>query len=131
MQSPLTSKRASTTQAVLDRHLGSFAAGDLDTLLSDYADGSVLFTANGPLEGPDAIRGLMSGLFAEFARPGARFELHRMDVAGEVGFIVWSATTADNVYELATDTFLVRDGKIARQSFVGKVVPRRQPGVAG
>lgn len=33
--------------------------------------------------------------------------------------------TADNVYEYATDTFAVRDGKIAVQSFAGKIVPKR------
>ena len=31
---------------------------------------------------------------------------------------------ADNVYEVATDTFVVRDGKITAQSFTGKIVPK-------
>jgi len=35
-----------------------------------------------------------------------------------------SAETADNVYEIATDTFVVRGGKIAYQSFCGKIVPK-------
>ncbi|GIL05073.1 MAG: hypothetical protein AMXMBFR72_06950 [Betaproteobacteria bacterium] len=35
-----------------------------------------------------------------------------------------SAETADNVYEFATDTFIVRDGMIAAQSFAGKIAPR-------
>jgi hypothetical protein len=120
----IDSNTASTTQAVLDRHLGSFAAGDLDAIMSDYTDASVLFTVNGPLAGLGPIRGFMTGLFAEFAKPGASFDMHTLNVAADVGFIVWSARTADNVYELATDTFVVRDGKIAFQSFVGKVVPR-------
>lgn len=127
MSSRTPSKRGSTTRAVLERHLASFAARDLEAILSDYTDATVLFTASGPLVGLDAIRALMSGLFAEFAEPGASFDLHLMDVAGEVGFIVWSATTSANVYELATDTFVVRDGKIAFQSFVGKLVPRAVP----
>jgi hypothetical protein len=29
-----------------------------------------------------------------------------------VAFVLWSAETADNSYEAATDTFVVRDGKI-------------------
>ena len=45
-------------------------------------------------------------------------------IEGEVAYIVWVAETADNVYELATDTFLVRDGKIAVQSFTAKVTPK-------
>jgi ketosteroid isomerase-like protein len=121
----MTSKPASTTEIVLERHLGSFAAGDLEALLSDYSEDSVLFTVNGPLTGLGPIRALMTCLFAEFEKPGSRFELQITSVVGEVGFIVWSARTADNVYELGTDTFVVRGGKIAFQSFVGKVVPRR------
>jgi hypothetical protein len=45
-------------------------------------------------------------------------------IEGQVAYIVWTAETADNVYELATDTFLVRDGKIAVQTFAGKVTPK-------
>ena len=45
-------------------------------------------------------------------------------VEGETAYIVWSAETADNVYELATDTFVVRDGKIITQTFAGKLVPK-------
>jgi ketosteroid isomerase-like protein len=114
-----------STHAVLERHLGSFTAGDLEALLSDYSDDSVLFTVNGPLTGLGPIRELMTGLFAEFEKPGSRFDLQLTNVVGEVGFIVWTARTADNVYELGTDTFVVRGGKIAFQSFVGQVVPRR------
>jgi ketosteroid isomerase-like protein len=125
MKTSLSTPAGSTARTVLDRHLAAFAAGDLDALLSDYSEASILFTAGGPLVGIGAIRGFMSPLFTEFAKPGAKFDLARMDVAGDVGFIVWSAKTADNVYELATDTFVVRDGKIAFQTFAGKVVPRR------
>jgi ketosteroid isomerase-like protein len=114
----------SNTQAVLENHLGRFAAGDLDGLMADYTDESVLFTAGGPLQGRKAIRGLMSGLFAEFAKPGARFSMQIQSIAGDVGFIVWTAETADNRYEFATDTFVVRGGKISHQSFAAKLAPR-------
>ena len=43
---------------------------------------------------------------------------------GETACIVWSAETADNVYELGTDTFVVRDSKIVTQTFAGKLVPK-------
>jgi len=114
----------SSTQSVLDNHLARFAAGDLDGLMADYTDESVLFTPSGPLQGRQAIRGLMTGLFAEFGKPGARFSMQIQSIAGDVGFIVWTAETADNRYEFATDTFVVRGGKIAHQSFAAKLVPR-------
>ena len=46
-------------------------------------------------------------------------------VEGDCGYILWSAETADNVYELGTDTFVVPDGKIMAQSFSGKSTPKR------
>jgi hypothetical protein len=64
-------------------------------------------------------------MFAEFAKPGTTFDLVRKDVRGETAFILWKAQTADNLYEICSDTFLVRDGKIAAQTFAGKITPRR------
>lgn len=115
----------SSTLTILEHHLTSFADGDLEGLMDDYTDDSVLFTIDGRLEGRAPIRRLMAGLFAEFAQPGATFEMRAQNVAGEVAHIVWSAQTPDHRYELATDTFVVRGGKIAYQSFAGKIVPRR------
>jgi len=45
-------------------------------------------------------------------------------VEGECAYILWTAETADNVYEVGTDTFVVRDGKIVTQSFTGKSTPK-------
>jgi len=45
-------------------------------------------------------------------------------VEGDYAYILWSAETPDNVYELGTDTFVVRDGKIMAQSFTGKITPK-------
>lgn len=114
----------STTADVLGHHLACFGGGDLDGIMADYTEDSVLFTPGGPLTGLVAIRGLFTGMFAEFAKPGATFEMQVQTVEGEGAYIVWNAETADNVYEVGTDTFVVRDGKIVIQSFAGKIVPK-------
>lgn len=113
-----------STADVIGHHLASFGAGDLDGLMEDYTADSVLMTPNGVLRGPDAIRELFAGMIAEFGKPGSSFEMLRHDVEGEACFLLWTAETADNAYELATDTFVVRDGKIALQSFAGKITPK-------
>ncbi len=113
-----------STKEVLDRHLGYFGAGDLEGILSDYAPDAVLFTPDGPLRGREAIRGLFEPMFAEFAKPGAAFSMKTQFVDSECAYIVWTAETADNVYELGTDTFVVRGGKIAVQSYTSKTTPR-------
>ena len=63
-------------------------------------------------------------MLAEFAKPGAVFSMRQQFVDGDYAFILWTAETADNVYEFATDTFFVRDGKITVQSFAGKTTAR-------
>ncbi len=45
-------------------------------------------------------------------------------VEGDYAYILWTAETADNVYEVGTDTFVVRNGKIVAQSFAGKVTAK-------
>jgi len=112
------------TKTVLDNHLGSFGRGDLDGILADYATGAILFTPDGPLVGVDAIRPLFVNLLAEFAKPGSSFDLKHQSVDGEHAYILWTAETADNRYDLATDTFVVKDGKIVVQSFAARVVPK-------
>ncbi|MHC4959290.1 MAG: hypothetical protein ACYTGN_13050 [Planctomycetota bacterium] len=63
-------------------------------------------------------------MLAEFGKPGSSFDMLRQDIDGKACFLLWKAETADNVYELATDTFLVHEGKIAVQSFAGKITPK-------
>lgn len=113
-----------STKEVIDNHLGCFGEHNLDGILSDYASGAVLFTPEGPLRGIESIRGLFQAMLAEFGKPGASFNLKQLSVEGDHGFILWTAETADNVYELGTDTFVVHNGKIQLQSFAGKITPK-------
>jgi ketosteroid isomerase-like protein len=119
-----TTKKMASTKDVVDRHLKCFSEGDLNGILSDYAPGAVLFTSDGPLRGAEAIRPLFQALIVEFGKPGAVFSMKRQFVEGDYAYILWTAETADNVYELGTDTFVVRDGKIVAQSFTGKITPK-------
>ena len=57
--------------------------------------------------------------------PGAAFSMKVRLVVGDVSYVVWTAETADNVYEMGTDTQVVRDGKIVAQTFAGKITPKR------
>jgi ketosteroid isomerase-like protein len=113
-----------STRDIIDHHLTAFAQRDLKGVLSDYAPSAVFFTQNGPLKGVDAIRPLFQAMIAEFAKPGATFSMKQQFIEGDHAYILWSAETADNVYELGTDTFVVQNGKIVAQSFTGKITPR-------
>ena len=114
-----------STSDVLDRHLKCFAEYDLDGVLADYSSDAVLFVPTGPLKGPGAMKPLFQGLVSEFAKPGSSFTMKLRCVEGDYAYIIWTAETVDSSYEFATDTFVVRSGKIIAQSFAAKVKPKR------
>lgn len=111
----MTKTGTDITNAVLDNHLASARRGDLESLLNDFSEDSVLFLPQGPVRGMTGLREFYDALLT---KPPAGFpealELIRRDVEGEVAYIVWKAEPG---VRLATDTFLVRDGKITIQTF--------------
>ena len=113
-----------STRDVLDRHLKSFADRDVEGVMADYSPEAVLFVPDGPLLGSDAIRPLFQALVSEFAKPGSSFAIEQQYIEGDHAYILWSVETADNWYEFATDTFVVRNGKIVAQSFAAKIRPK-------
>lgn len=114
-----------STSDVLDRHIKSFGEYDVDGVLADYSSDAVFFAPAGLLRGPEAIRPLFEALISEFAKPGSSFTMQYQCVDGECAYILWTAETAENSYEFATDTFVVRNGKIVAQSFAAKTRSKR------
>ena len=98
--------------------------GDIAEIVAGYAPDAILFTPNGPLKGPSQIQSFFEMMLRDAGRPGSVFEMKHESVEGELAYIVWTAESPDNVYELGTDTFVVRDGKIVAQSFATKVSPK-------
>jgi ketosteroid isomerase-like protein len=114
-----------STSEVINHHLNAFTERDLDGVLSDYAPGVVFFTPQGPLREVAAIKRLFQTMIEEFSKTGSTFCMKQHFVDGDYAYILWTAETADNIYELGTDTFVVKGGKIVAQSFTGKIVPKR------
>jgi hypothetical protein len=67
-----------------------------------------------------AIRRFFAVLFEEFEKPGMSFELLRKEVCDDTAYIVWTAETADNRFEVGTDTFIVQNGKILTKLLRGR-----------
>ena len=113
-----------STAEILDHHEKCFASRDLDGLLGDYSADAVFFGPEGALRGPDAIRPVFERLFAEFSKPGVSFARKQQLIEGEYAHTVWSAETADNSYEIGSDTFVIQNGSIRLQAFTAKVKPK-------
>jgi hypothetical protein len=102
------------TQQVLDHHLGAFAKG-LDEILKDYDNGSTLITPDKTYVGSAEIGGFFKA-FLDSADPAfwSAFKIASMSTAGEVAYLAWEAKPW---VTLATDTLVVKNGKIAVQTF--------------
>jgi hypothetical protein len=109
-----TSNRIASTLEVFDHHLQAFAQG-LDALVSDYTEASSLVLQDRTLTGLAGIRQFFDGFLAG-VQPGfwEAFRIVRKEVSGEVAYLVWEARP---FVGLATDTLLVREGKIHVQTF--------------
>jgi ketosteroid isomerase-like protein len=114
----------SSTTEVLDRHMQTFGAQDMEGTLADYAADAVMFTPQGPVKGTEALRSTFATLFAEWSKPGVTFDLKQKTVDGEHAYIFWDAVTADNTYEAGMDAFVVENGKIVAHFFSAKITPR-------
>lgn len=105
-----------TTEATLAHHLQAILQQSVSGIVSDYTEESVLFTQDGVIVGLAGIRAFyerfLDGMPPELF---AALQIVRQDLHGEVAYLVWKA---EPFVSLATDTFVVRDGKIAAQTFV-------------
>lgn len=113
-----------STEAVLEHHLDAFTEQDLEAVMEDYVEDSVVVTNMGTFRGLEEIEGLFENLFAEFSQEGSSITMDEQTVEGDFGYIIWHAETPDNVYEFATDTFHIPDDTIAFQTFAGKLSPK-------
>jgi hypothetical protein len=105
---------ATSTESVLQRHLQAATVG-VDAIMEDYTEESVMITHDATYRGRAAIRRFFTGLF-EILPDGffATMRVTRQEIIGEVGYILWERAP---VISQATDTFVVRDGKILYQTF--------------
>lgn len=112
------------TAAVFARHLQAFASADVDALMGDYTEASVVWTPDATARGLAQIRAFFTQVFALFPAEGTVFDVTRQEVEGEVAYLAWAVTSPVVEVPLAADTFAFRDGRIAVQTFGGQILPK-------
>ena len=86
--------------------------------MADYTEDSVLITPDETYRGLEELRGFFAGFVASLPEGiWEAFKLCRKEVVGEVAYIHWEALPW---VLLGTDTFMVRDGKIAVQTYAAQ-----------
>lgn len=105
------------TAALMARNEADFARGDLDAIVANYAADAVLVRPGKVYRGRDEIRTLFAEIFSHFA--GLTPQSNTITVAGRLALLTWTATSASGRVVQGIDSFVVEDGQIVAQSYVG------------
>jgi hypothetical protein len=115
------------TKQVFDHHVQTFKANDLEGVMADYTEESILITPDATFKGLAQIRENFVGAFAALPANGTTMTVTKEVISGSVAYFVWKATTPTLEFKYATDTFIIVDGKILQQTFAGDIVPLAAP----
>ena len=107
-----------TTESVLQHHVQALMARNLEEIIKDYCEDSLLCTPMGTTKGLKGIRESFT-MALGMLTPEAMGNMKsiKQDIHGEYAYVLWSALPA---VTFAGDTFHVRNGKIIMQTFVGQ-----------
>jgi hypothetical protein len=112
-----------TIEDVMTRHGMAIRAGDVDQVLADYTDESVIMSPGRTARGLSEIRDVFADLFANLIPPeSVKLEPTWRAIDGHYVFVVWKGESDKHILPIGTDTFVVRDDKIVFQTFVPYVV---------
>lgn len=104
-----------STETTFIHHMQALGGGQLEEVLSDYTEESTIFTNNGVFKGLEAVRGFFEASIKNTPPDLMKaFTVIRQDIVGDVAYLLWKA---EPFIPLATDTFVVRSGKIIAQTF--------------
>lgn len=103
------------TLAIVNSHMEAVSGDSVDEVMKFYSDDTVLITHDGVFRTPEEIRRYYDH-FIKNRPPGANktFKLLQQKIAGEAVYIVWRA---EPYVHWATDTFVVRNGKIVLHTY--------------
>lgn len=105
---------ARTPQEIFQHHAEVLIGGDIEGIVSDYADDAVFITPSGVLRGKDGVREGFVKLLGDV--PSADWDVPTQIYEGDLLFIEWSADSEKTRVEDGIDTFVFRDGLIRAQT---------------
>lgn len=105
------------TKEIFDHHMKAFGENDLDGVMADYTDESILITPDTTYSGLAEIRKGFEGAFKMFPKDSTTIQVVKTVVKNDIAYIIWSAKTPKFELGFGTDSFIIQNGKIIRQTF--------------
>lgn len=98
-------------EQTLMHHLTAFGNNNLDEILKDYTDESVIMTPNGSIKGLTEIREFFKDFFVVIPT-GSSFTMKQKTIVGNVAYIFWASESNSIKIPAGTDTFVFDGNKI-------------------
>jgi ketosteroid isomerase-like protein len=105
----------------LMHHLNSFTNNDLEAIVTDYTDESVLITPAATYTGLKEIKAFFAELVKYFPKHKTIFELDKTVIENDMIYIIWHAKSPSAIVAFGTDTFVIKDGKIHQQTYAAQL----------
>jgi ketosteroid isomerase-like protein len=103
-----------TPQEIFAHHASALIAGDLEEIVTDYAEDAVFITPQGVLRGKNGVREGFTRLLADL--PNAEWNVPTQIYEGDILFIEWSAVSEKTRSTDGIDTFVFEGDGIRVQT---------------
>lgn len=110
---------SSSTEQVWQHHIEAWQSRDLDGIVSDYTESSVLILNGRLFQGTQQIRSAFAQLFQIF--DGGENRIDPVIFEGRIVYITWHFTPAHESEQFGTDTFVIEQGKIQVQTIASQL----------
>lgn len=113
-----------TTEQVLASHESALIAQDAVKVSMHYARDAVLVVNGHTFRGPDEVASMYAQLISDL--PDATWRTDVAVIHGDLAYVEWACASATSKVEFGTDTFVVSDGRITRQTASFRIIADEQ-----
>lgn len=100
-----------SVEQVLSHHLTAFGNNDLDEIVKDYTEGSIILIPGRTVKGLKDIRKFFEDYFS-VVPTGSSFSMKYKAVVANVAYLAWESESASTKIPMGTDTFIFEGDKI-------------------
>jgi hypothetical protein len=115
----------SVTKKIIEHHFSAFKENDLESILSDYSDESIIFTPDTVYRGLKQIESLFLQAFRSFPKGQTTIIIDKFIINGNLGYVVWHGEAPKFFVSFSTATYVINNGKIIRHT-IGRVTKPKE-----
>ncbi|KJD35653.1 hypothetical protein PW52_07865 [Tamlana sedimentorum] len=117
----VTDEISALSERTVLHYLNSLFQNDIDGIMSNYTNKSIIITLVKTYKGLKEIKEFMCELAKHFSKGNTVLILDKMIIENEVAYIVWHAHSPLLSISIASDTFIIKEEKIRKHTFIGQL----------